>query len=140
VLRIIVVLPLYLALTAIAPRLPFYAALVETMAAIDQGLIWHIGGYAIALVLSGIAAWFIEYRLLPFSDRYTGVLAVLRMGFIGVLVASGFQLFMFFTGQPLSVFILFMPIIFMIAEAVYEFVEAMLERGRIRRARQIDRI
>lgn len=139
-LRIIIVLPLYLALTAIAPRLPFYAPLVETMAAINEDLIWHIVGYAIALVLSGLAAWFIEYRLLPYSDRYTGMLSVLRMGFIGVLVASGFQLFMFFTGQPLSVFILFMPIIFMMAEAVYEFVEAALARARERRARRVDRI
>lgn len=136
-LRLIIVLPIYLGFAALLPQTPVYERLAQALAGLGGDMQWHIAGYAIALILTGFGAWFIEYRILPFSDRHGAALRVLRMGFIGVFVASAFQLFMFATEQPLSVFILTLPVIFMVAEVFYELAEAMLDRARLRRMREI---
>src|SRR5262245_7795252 len=128
-LRILVVLPIYLALIYFLPRTEFYSTLEAWVRESgERHMQLHIMGYGVGLVVSTVIALFLEARGL--TEDYA-VFRVLRMALAGVVVTCAYQLFLFFTQSPLSVAILFTPFLFIVAEIVYELVEHMRDRAAI---------
>lgn len=122
-LRALIVLPMYLAVIYFLPRTPWYdrfhAAVVES----DPHMIWHIAGYGAALAISVIWALLIEFGKQPRTYAQTVLTQILKLGLVGVIFASSYQLFQFFTGGELSVFALMIPPMFMAAELTYLFLD-----------------
>jgi hypothetical protein len=125
-LRALIVLPVYLGFLYIVPQWALYERFHAAVLATEGSLSVHIAGYAVALVVSAVIALLLEYRWRPRTYALSVAAQVIKVGLIGVVAACGFQLFQFFTSGDLSVFILLLPIIFMSAELVYEFVEYLL--------------
>lgn len=127
-LRVIVVLPLYLAAMYFIPTLGLYRQFANWIESGESSLQLHLAGYASALIVAVVVAFMIEPRTQ--SYRYGALFRVLRLGLVGVVVTSAYQLYCFLTSQPLSVLTLFTPAIFMVAEIIYELVEHVLDRSR----------
>ena len=125
-LRVLIVLPIYLAAAFFVPEMQAYdrfAALVEST---ETRWIVHVMDYAVAGIAAALVAWRIER--LCYGEQFGAFFRVLRIGLIGVVVAAGYQLFCLFTGQPMSIVMILVPFVFMVAEVVYELAEAALDR------------
>lgn len=132
-LRVLIVLPLYLAGMYFVPQLEAYQRFADFVLATETRWIVHVIDYAVALIAAALIAWRIER--LCYGERYGAVFRVVRASLIGVVVAAGYQLFCLFTGQQMSIVVLLAPLVFLVAEAVYELVETALDhswRGRAR--------
>ncbi|MBL8536582.1 MAG: hypothetical protein JNM59_04195 [Hyphomonadaceae bacterium] len=126
-IRVLIVLPLYLACLFLLPQADFYQAFHDSVA--GGGLQrWHLIAYGAALVVGVIGAAIIEFGLRPEGFGVDSILRVLRMGLIGLILTGGYQLFAFYTSQPLSVFALVVPLMFMAAEIVYEIIAYAIDR------------
>ncbi len=133
-LRVMIVLPIYLAAMYFAPSLPGYAQFEALVRATETTTTRHIIDYAVALAMALLLAWMIDRQTL--SPRYGAFFRVIRMGLLGVVVAALYQLFCLLTATGMSIMILLAPPIFMIAEAAYETVEAAL--GALRGNRSVE--
>lgn len=125
-LRVLIVLPIYLAAVFFIPETEAYQRFAEWVEATETRWLVHVMDYAIAGVAAALVAWRIER--LCHGEQYGAFFRVLRVGLIGVVVAAGYQLFCLFTGQPMSIVMLLVPFVFIVAETVYELGEAALDR------------
>jgi hypothetical protein len=139
VLRVFIIIPLYLAVMFLVPRTAIFETFAAAIRSSGPSIIWHVYGYVCALIVSTACAWIIEYKWLPRVYRYDGLLRVLRMGFLGVVVASLYQLFAFFFMTELSIVILLVPVAFVLGEAAYETVEYVRSLGAGRRNQRMFR-
>jgi hypothetical protein len=132
-LRAIIVLPVYLAAMYLVPQTEWYGRFHATVLSSQPYLQWHLIGYGAALVIAVIWALFLEFGKQP-QTYWTAVFTqVLKLGVIGVMVTSAWQLFQFFSGGELSVIMLLVPPIFMVAEMFYLFVEFIIAAFQGRR-------
>jgi len=126
-LRAFVVLPVYLACLFFAPNLPLYQRFHDTVVASGRAYLqYHIYGYLIVLGVAIVLALLMSFAWKPRTYAQGVLHAVFRMGLIGVVFACAYQLFLFYTGSDLTVFVLLVPIVFMMAELIYEFVAFVL--------------
>lgn len=126
--RLIVVLPVYFLLIEIIPRQPFYARFVDMVMATEGYMGVHFAAYVLGLIVS-LIGWIVVER---WTEGYfiSPALRVLRAFLVGVLVTCGYQLYCFFAGVDLSVFMLMIPPAFVVAELVYEVIEGMIRLRR----------
>ena len=130
--RVLVVLPIYFAAMIFIPPTAAYKAFGDWLVASQAFLPWHLIAYAWLLPLSIKLTLMIEDKArTDYLDHSFFVFAVLRLGLIGVIVMCGYQLFSFFMTGRFNIYVVLTPLIFMVAEAVYEMAE--LVRGRARR-------
>jgi hypothetical protein len=132
--RLIVVVPLYLACIFLLPKTQAYDALDALVRASTPYFFWHLVGYGVALVVGIVGALVIEFVIRPEWFGWDSVFRVLRMGCIGLILTGAYQLFAFFTDTELSIFALIVPPMFIAVETVYEIVEYAIYRFRGRRA------
>ena len=122
-IRLLIVLPVYLAAFFFIPRTPFYAAFEAAVRATESHVLWHLVAYGVGLAIGLVGAAMIEFVIRPEGYGFDSVLRVLRMGCIGLIVTCGYQLYAYFTSHELSVFILLTPALFVLAETLYEIGE-----------------
>ncbi len=124
-LRLAIVLPIYFAGALMAPHLTGLAELSAIGAPSDAlGLRLLDLGAAIALALLLIwttGRWGVSPGVVAF-------LRALRVGLLGAIVAAGWQIFCIVTGRETNPAILLLPATLLIAELVFELVDAALRR------------
>jgi hypothetical protein len=133
-LRALIVLPLYLAAMYFVPQTEAYERFQAVVFASEPYLMWHIAGYSCALVIAIVWALIIEFGKPPHTYALAVLTQVLKLGLVGVMFASAYQLFQFFTSGDLSVFVLIVPPMFMAAELIYLFIEFLISSVQGRRA------
>jgi hypothetical protein len=122
-LRAFVVLPVYLACLYFAPQVPLYVRFHEAVVASGRTYLqYHVYGYMIGLGVSVVLALLMTFAWKPRTYAQGVLHAVFRMGVIGLVFCCAYQLFMFYTAGELTVFALLVPVMFMAAELIYEFV------------------
>lgn len=132
--RLFFVLPVYLIAIFWLPETPAYEAFHA--AVIQNGVqAWHLTAYAVGLTLGVVGALVIEFGFKPIGFGFDSVLRVLRLGFMGLIVTCAYQFFAYYTGRELSVFILLMPVLFIVAETFYEIAEYLIYLTQARRRR-----
>jgi hypothetical protein len=136
-LRAFVVVPVYLACAYFAPQTLLYQRFSALVVASDDYLPYHLVAYGAGLAGAAILALVLHFGWKPRTYVQSVLHAVLRMGLIGVVFTCGWELFQFFSGNPLSVWALLVPVMFMVAELIYEFVEFVVaEVGKLMGAKQ----
>lgn len=127
-LRAFIVLPVYLACTFFAPQWPLYQRFHEAVVASNGHLQTHLIFYGGGLAGAAVLAPVVHFLWKPRTYAQGVLHAVLRMGLIGVVFTCAYQLYLYFTGEQLSVFALIVPFMFMLAELIYEFVEFVVAK------------
>jgi len=131
-LRLIIVLPIYFGLNAVLVRSEFFAGFAQDFIAHGKAnMRWHLIGYGVALALATADACHVYFRKMTQPSPFWAAYRVYWMALIGVIIASSSQLFAFFTRGTMTVDVLFIPLLFAIAEAVYVGVEII--RARVRK-------
>jgi hypothetical protein len=125
-LRVLVVMPIYLAAIFLIPHSQALGAVGDYL---DRWSVRTVlGASAILGIVGAAGVWYIEHRILPYTYAAGWVWRVLRMFLIGLLVMAILQYFYYFSAKRFDLFAIFLPLAFLVAEAIYEFVEFVLER------------
>ncbi|MBI1251975.1 MAG: hypothetical protein GC189_10935 [Alphaproteobacteria bacterium] len=130
--RIAIVLPIYLGAILGIPQLAPYQDFARALEGADAFLAWHVFAYSVGLPISVKFALDLEHAG---EGRFTPaarLCQVLRMGALGVVVVCVFQLFSLFAWGSFGTLILLWPLIFIVAEALYETADFFAARARTR--------
>lgn len=130
--RIAIVLPVYLGAMLGIPQLAPYQDFARALEGADAFLAWHVLAYSIGLPLGAKLALDLERasegRFTPAARFYH----VMRMGPLGVVIVCVCQLFSLFAWGSFSTLVLLWPLIFVVAEALYETADFFAARVRTR--------
>lgn len=122
--RLFIVLPVYAFVAIFLPQRPEVRELMEPLLRVDPTIALYIA--VAALGLSGLGLWL--FRREPnglLFRRNTWPMRIAFMGLIGVFFAAVFHVFERMSGQYSSLMsLILLPIAFMAAEAVFEFIES----------------
>ncbi|MET0547593.1 MAG: hypothetical protein ABWZ40_14940 [Caulobacterales bacterium] len=132
-IRILVIAPLYLAMMFLIPLLPGYKAFELNLLQEVLRLRWHMALYGLLLLTAVVFGALIQFRVLPYSYRFAGIMGIVKMGFVGAIIACLYQGYAFYNGGGVSLLVMLTPFLFMIAEAIYELVVFLIVRARLRR-------
>lgn len=125
-LRLAIVLPIYLAVMYYAPNVRAFEAFASLIQMTPASYNQHLIDYGAALALAALLVWTIQpWTAMPGLGP---LLRILRMGLLGVIAASAWQIFCLVSGTEMSAVVFVIPLALALAEFTYELIAAILQR------------
>jgi len=122
--RLFIVLPVYAFVAIFLPQRPEVRELMEPLQRVDPAIALYIAVAALALSRLGLWLFRREPNGLLFKSN-TRPMRIAFMGLIGIFFAAVFHVFERMSGQYSSLIsLILLPVAFMAAEAVYEFIQS----------------